>query len=69
MDRIRVGVVGTGGIFQLAHLPAYPDVGGQLVALCDISPDALRAAGRGVRAVYTERARKSEEGGRSWPSA
>lgn len=64
MRRVRVGAVGTGGIFQNAHLPAYPDIGeAQLVALCDVSDEALKRAGRKMGAVYKERIRRAEEEG------
>lgn len=45
MARIRVGSVGLGGISRGVHLPgiaASPDL--ELVALCDISEEALRSA-------------------------
>ncbi|HZG86354.1 Gfo/Idh/MocA family oxidoreductase [Paenibacillus sp.] len=46
MSRLKVGVVGTGGIFKAAHLPgwlAHPDV--ELVAFCDAyRPSAIAAA-------------------------
>ena len=64
MRRVRVGAVGTGGIFQNAHLPAYPDIWeAQLVALCDVSEEALRRAGREMGAIYNERIRRAEEEG------
>lgn len=39
-QKLRFGIVGTGGIFQWAHLPAlkdHPEV--EIVALCDIVPE------------------------------
>ncbi len=64
MKRVKVGVIGVGGIFRAAHLPAYPDVKeAELVSLCDISEDALREAQRITRKVYLDKARKAEEGG------
>lgn len=64
MERVRVGVVGSGGIFQGAHLPAYPDIAeAKLVALCDISESILRVAEKRVRSVYQERIQKAREEG------
>jgi predicted dehydrogenase len=43
-QKIRVGVIGTGGIANAAHLPGYaqiPDLC-EIVALCDIDGEALR---------------------------
>lgn len=56
MDRVRVGVIGTGGISQL-HLDAYaanPDV--DIVALCDINEDRVRQCGMkySVHNVFTD---------------
>jgi predicted dehydrogenase len=42
--KIGIGVIGTGGIANGAHLPAYtaiPDLC-EIVALCDIDPEALK---------------------------
>ncbi|MFQ6095590.1 MAG: Gfo/Idh/MocA family protein [Candidatus Bathyarchaeia archaeon] len=65
MKRVKVGVIGSGGIFQIAHLPAYPDVEeAKLVALCDISEDALKTAERRTKKIYLERATKAEEDGK-----
>jgi len=64
MKRVKVGVVGSGGIFQVAHLPAYPDVEeAQLVAFCDTSEAVLKNAQRKAKAVYNEKAKKAEEEG------
>jgi predicted dehydrogenase len=44
--KVRIGVIGTGGIAQNAHLPGYaqiPDLC-EVVALCDIDPAALQKA-------------------------
>jgi len=61
VQRVRVGVVGTGGIFQNAHLPAYPEVEeARLVAICDVSEEALRAGEGRVRSVYGERIKEAE---------
>ncbi|MBS7607358.1 Gfo/Idh/MocA family oxidoreductase [Candidatus Bathyarchaeota archaeon] len=64
MDRVRVGVVGSGGIFQGAHLPAYPDIAeAKLVAICDVSESILRLAEKRVRSVYQERIQRAREEG------
>ncbi|MEM3815925.1 MAG: Gfo/Idh/MocA family oxidoreductase [Candidatus Bathyarchaeia archaeon] len=64
MRRVKVGVVGSGGIFQGAHLPAYPDIAeAQLVAICDVSEAVLKAAERRVRSVYQERIQKAKDEG------
>jgi predicted dehydrogenase len=60
--RVKIGVVGVGGIFQYAHLPAYPNVNeAQLVCLCDLSKDALRVSENKLKKVYFDRAMKAEE--------
>jgi len=65
LNRVRVGVIGTGGIFRGAHLPAYPDVEeAKLVALCDISEEALKTAKHRAEKVYLKRAEKAEEEGK-----
>jgi len=64
LDRVRVGVVGSGGIFQGAHLPAYPDIAeAKLVAICDVSEGILRLAEKRVRSVYQERIQRAREEG------
>ena len=55
MDKIRIGVIGTGGISR-EHLKAYqknPHV--EIYALCDINPEVLarRAAEFGVERTFT----------------
>ncbi|WP_135547344.1 Gfo/Idh/MocA family protein [Paenibacillus cymbidii] len=54
-DKLRLGVVGTGGIFRLVHLPAWlkhPEV--EIVALCDIVEEKAQALADqyGVARVY-----------------
>lgn len=41
--KVRVGVIGTGGIANGAHLPGYANIPDlcEIVALCDINPEAL----------------------------
>jgi len=56
MQTVRIAVVGTGGIAQLAHLPVlskFPDV--ELVALCDHDRMKLRFLGEkyGVKSLFT----------------
>ncbi len=64
MKRVKVGVIGAGGIFRGAHLPAYPNIReAELVSLCDVSESALREAQRITRKVYLDRARRAEEDG------
>ncbi|MBS7625190.1 Gfo/Idh/MocA family oxidoreductase [Candidatus Bathyarchaeota archaeon] len=64
MRRVRVGVVGSGGIFQGAHLPAYLDVAeAQLVAICDISESVLRAAERKAKSIYQDRIQRAKNEG------
>jgi len=61
---VKIGVIGVGGIFRAAHLPAYPEVKeAKLVSLCDISEDALKEAQRAARKIYIDRAKKAEEKG------
>jgi len=64
LKRVKVGVIGAGGIFRGAHLPVYPDVNeAQLVCLCDVSEDVLKSSERRTRKVYLDRAQKAEEEG------
>ncbi|GIV15915.1 MAG: 1-carboxy-3-chloro-3,4-dihydroxycyclo hexa-1,5-diene dehydrogenase [Armatimonadota bacterium] len=64
MKRIRVGAIGTGGIFRGAHLSAYPDLPScQLVALCDVSEQSLAAAERRMKELYEQKAQQAEERG------
>jgi len=65
VKRVNVGVIGSGGIFQGAHLPAYVDVEeAKLVALCDISEEALKRAEKRTKEVYLDRAKKAQEEGK-----
>ncbi len=64
--RVKVGVAGAGGIFQLAHLPNYPDIEeAQLVAVCDISERTLKTVERKMKSLYVEKVKKAEENGNS----
>ena len=64
LKRVKIGIVGSGGIFQAAHLPAYPDTyEAHLVSLCDVSKDVLASAERKTKNLYLEKAQKAEERG------
>jgi predicted dehydrogenase len=58
MDRVRVGVIGCGGVAQIMHLPYLRELDDRftIAALCDISPGVLRAVGDyyGAAARYTD---------------
>ena len=58
MKRVRVGVVGCGGVAQMMHLPFLRELDGlfEIAALCDLSPGVLRSVGDhyGVAARYTD---------------
>ncbi|MDY2792792.1 MAG: Gfo/Idh/MocA family oxidoreductase [Eubacteriales bacterium] len=46
MNKVRIGLIGVGGIAQGAHLPALaenPDV--EIAAICDVNPDTLKKVG------------------------
>ena len=47
MSRMRVGVIGCGGIAQIMHLPHFKELHEQfeLAALCDVSPGTLNHIG------------------------
>ena len=56
--------MGTGGIFQGAHLPAYSEVGeAHLVALCDISEVALKRALKMTKRIYLSKAERAKDAG------
>lgn len=65
MERVKVAVVGTGGIFKWAHLNRalvhLPEA--QLVALCDINADALASGEAEVKAAYQKRAEELRQKG------
>jgi predicted dehydrogenase len=45
VKKIRVGIIGTGGIANVAHVPGYlamADRGVEIAGLCDIKPEALK---------------------------
>jgi len=43
-DKVRIGIIGTGGIANGAHIPGYLQIPDEceIVALCDIDPEALK---------------------------
>ena len=47
MARIRIGVIGCGGVAQMMHLPHLHELQErfELIGLCDVSPGALQLAG------------------------
>jgi len=64
MDRVRIGIIGAGGIFRGAHLPAYPKVAeARIVALADVSEKSLKASLKRLRKVYEEAAETAEKNG------
>jgi len=69
MDRIKVGIIGTGGIFYgwggySGHLPAYPKIDeAKLVALCDVNEANLKKALYWTKRTFEEEANKAEEEG------
>lgn len=43
MKKLKIGIIGTGGIAQAAHIPGYQRLEGvEIVAGCDIKPDVLK---------------------------
>lgn len=66
-DRIRVGIIGTGGIFEgwgggSGHLPAYPWVvkDAKVVALCDVNEENLKRGEYALKRLYEKMAREYE---------
>ncbi len=57
-ERLRIGLIGTGGIANGAHIPAYQALGEQveLAACCDVNRAAAEATGRRhqIPAVYAD---------------
>lgn len=57
MKTVKIGVIGTGGIAQNAHLPAYKNCPqAEVVAIADIKPEKLVEAGEkfGVEKRFTD---------------
>ena len=64
MDRVKVGVVGVGGIFRGAHLPAYLNVAeAKVISLCDVSDGTLRESEKLMKKLYLKRAEEAEKKG------
>ena len=69
MDRLRIGLIGTGSIFHgwggnSGHLHAYRNVReAQLAAVCDSNPDRLARAVAAVKDRFEEEARQQEAAG------
>jgi predicted dehydrogenase len=64
MKRAKVGVIGAGGIYQGAHLPAYPETReAHLLCLCDVSKEVLKASERQTKKAFLDKAQKAEEKG------
>jgi len=69
MDRVKLGVIGTGGIFYgwggtSGHLPAYPRIDeARIAALCDTNEANLRKAEYTLKRVFDEHAKAAEEHG------
>ncbi len=46
MKKIRVGLIGVGGIMNGTHIPGYLSCeGNEIMAICDINPEALKKTG------------------------
>lgn len=54
-QKVKIGVIGTGGIANGAHLPGYSQIPDdcEVVALCDIDPAALARTQEKYKAKYT----------------
>lgn len=68
--RLKVGVVGSGGIFEgwgdgSGHLPAYPWLidEAQLVSICDLNEGNLKKAAAAVRKLFSAKAGIAKEKG------
>lgn len=69
-ERIKFGIVGTGGIFfgwggGSGHLSGCPWVADEarLVAICDVNQKSLKKAANAVKKLYTEKAAVHKENG------
>ena len=46
MEKVRLGLIGTGGIMNGAHIPGYLNCDRcEITAICDINPEALKKTG------------------------
>lgn len=64
MRKLKIGIVGVGGIGGDVHLPAYlrnPNV--EVIALCDLNEERLQTVGQrhGITRLYTDEAKMLEE--------
>mgnify|MGYP001626388040 CR=1 FL=1 len=58
---VKIGAVGTGSRFQIAHAPSYPSLEeAQLVAIADPSESNLKAALRHLRQIYESAAKEAD---------
>lgn len=65
MKKVRVGILGTGGIFRGAHLPGYLQVpNAQIVAVQDVNKDSLLNAERALKAAFTSKSEEEEKKGK-----
>jgi predicted dehydrogenase len=57
-QKLKIGIIGSGGIAQGAHMPGYAALPDQceMVAVCDVNPDVAKAAAEkfGVSKVVTD---------------
>lgn len=58
MKKLRIGIIGSGGIAQGCHMRGYatmPDLC-EMVAVCDVNPDTAKAAAEkyDVKGIYTD---------------
>ena len=63
-EELKLGILGVGGIAQIAHLPALRKAAGvKLTAMCDAAEDLLQKMGRkyDIKALYTDHGRFLEE--------
>ncbi len=52
--KVRVGLIGTGGIMNAVHIPGYKGLeDAEITAICDINPEALKKTGEKLRLPET----------------
>jgi len=60
VDKLKVGIIGTGMAFERLHYPAYQELSDkyQIVALCDTNPEKVQKWGKrvGIKkdGIYTD---------------
>jgi len=65
VKRIKVGILGTGGIFRGAHLPGYLQVPeAQIVAMQDVNKDSLLNAMRALKVAFISKSEEEEKKGK-----